>query len=96
MPDVGPQVDTTHLPSSLNTTLCTLIPGPGDHFDFVRMPAHSRVIANGLLTTQSEEDPVKVPNDNRKRLEKIIISVFDAQISDVALDWIGLSMINPR
>jgi hypothetical protein len=57
MPDVGPQVDTTHLPSSLNTTLCTLIPGPGDHFDFVRMPGHTGAIANGLLTTQSEEDP---------------------------------------
>jgi hypothetical protein len=54
----GPQAGTTHLPSSLDTTLCTLMPGPGDHFDFVRMPAHTGVIANGLLTTQSEEDPV--------------------------------------
>jgi hypothetical protein len=33
------------------------MPGPGDHFDFVRMPAHTGVIANGLLTTQSDEDP---------------------------------------
>jgi hypothetical protein len=57
MPEDGPQADTTHLPSSLDTTLCTLMPGPGDHFDFVRMPAHTGVVANGLFTTQSEEDP---------------------------------------
>jgi hypothetical protein len=41
----------------LDTMLCTLMPGPGDHFDFVRMPAHSGVTTNDLLTTQSEEDP---------------------------------------
>jgi len=45
-------------PSPLDTTLCTLTPGPGDHFDLVRMPAHSAVTTNDLLTTQSEEDPV--------------------------------------
>jgi hypothetical protein len=58
MPEDGPQADTTHLPSSLDTTLCTLMPGPGDHFDFVSMPAHSAVTTNDLLTTQSEEDGI--------------------------------------
>jgi len=58
VPEDGPQADTTQSPSSLNTTLCTLTPGPGEHFDLVRMPAHSAVITNDLLTTQSEEDPV--------------------------------------
>jgi hypothetical protein len=37
--------------------LCTLMPGPGDHFDFVLMPANSEVPANDLLTIKSEEDP---------------------------------------
>ena len=34
------------LPSSLNAAFCTLIPGPGDHFDFVRMPANTGIVAN--------------------------------------------------
>jgi hypothetical protein len=33
----GPQADTTQSPSPLDTTLCTLMPGPGDHFGFVRI-----------------------------------------------------------
>jgi hypothetical protein len=33
------------------------MPGPGDHFDLVRMPAHSAVVINDLLTTPIEEDP---------------------------------------
>jgi len=37
--------------------LWTLMPGPGDHFDFVLMHANSEVPANDLLTTQSEADP---------------------------------------
>jgi hypothetical protein len=41
----------------LDTTLCTFMPGPGDHFDFVRMPVHSGMTANYSLTTQSEEEP---------------------------------------
>jgi hypothetical protein len=57
MPDDGPHADTSQSPLSLDMTLCTLMPGPGDHIDFVCMPAHTNVIANDLLTTQSEEDP---------------------------------------
>jgi hypothetical protein len=57
MPEDGPQADTTQSPSPLVATLCTLMPGPGDHFDFVLMPANSEVSANDLLTTQSEADP---------------------------------------
>jgi len=40
--------------------LWTLMPGPGDHFDFVLMHANSEVPANDLFTTQSEADPNKV------------------------------------
>jgi len=36
------------------------MPGPGDHFDLVRMAAHSAVTTNDLLTTQIEEDPLNV------------------------------------
>lgn len=58
MPEDGPQADTTQLPSPLDTTLCTLMPGPSDHFDLVRIPVRTGMTANDLLTTQSEEDPV--------------------------------------
>jgi hypothetical protein len=57
MPEDGPHADTIQSPSSLNTTLCTFMPGPGDRFDFVGMPADSSVTAIGLLTTQNKEDP---------------------------------------
>jgi hypothetical protein len=58
MPEDGPQADTTQSPSPLVAMLWTLMPGPGDHFDFVLMHANSEVPANDLLTTQSEADPV--------------------------------------
>jgi hypothetical protein len=45
--------------------LWTLMPGPGDHFDFVLMHANSEVPANDLFTTQSEADPVYVPINSR-------------------------------
>ena len=61
MPEDGPQADTTQSPSPLVAMLWTLMPGPGDHFDFVLMHANSEVPANDLLTTQSEADPIKVP-----------------------------------
>jgi hypothetical protein len=57
MPEDGPQADTTQSPSPLVAMLWTLMPGPGDHFDFVLMHANSEVPANDLLTTQSEADP---------------------------------------
>jgi hypothetical protein len=57
MPEDGPQADTTQSPSPSDTTLFTFMPGPGDHFDFVRIPVHTGMTANDLLTTQSEEDP---------------------------------------
>lgn len=56
MPEDGPQAETTQSPS-LDTTLFTLMPGPGDHFDFVRIPVHIGMTDNDLLTTQSEEEP---------------------------------------
>ena len=57
MPEDGPQADTTQSPSPLVAMLWTLMPGPGDHFDFVLMHANSEVPANDLFTTQSEADP---------------------------------------
>jgi len=36
----------------------TFTPGPGDHFDFVRIPVGSKCDAYDLLTTQSEEEPI--------------------------------------
>jgi hypothetical protein len=61
MPEDGPQADTTQSPSPLVAMLWTLMPGPGDHFDFVLMHANSEVPANDLLTTQSEADPIYMP-----------------------------------
>ena len=58
MPEDGPQADTTQSPSPLVAMLWTLMPGPGDHFDFVLMHANSEVPANDLFTTQSEADPL--------------------------------------
>jgi hypothetical protein len=49
---------TTQSPS-LDTTLVTLVPGPGDHFDFVPVPVYTGMTDNDLFTTQSEEDPIK-------------------------------------
>ncbi|WP_244468076.1 NAD(P)/FAD-dependent oxidoreductase [Nitratireductor soli] len=37
-----------------------MTPGPGDHFDFVRIHADSKCDAYNLLTTQSEEEPFKM------------------------------------
>jgi len=50
--------------------LWTLMPGPGDHFDFVLMHANSEVPANDLLTTQSEADPLKVRTISERSMEK--------------------------
>ncbi|WP_430702164.1 hypothetical protein [Mesorhizobium captivum] len=47
MPNAGPAAETTQLSSSVSETPRILTPGPGDHFVFVRMPAHSGTISNG-------------------------------------------------
>jgi hypothetical protein len=39
MPEDGPQADTTQSPLPLVAMLCTLMPGPRDHIDFV---SHAR------------------------------------------------------
>jgi hypothetical protein len=44
--DRGSGAETTQRSSSVSETPRILTPGPGDHFDFVRMPAHSDTVAN--------------------------------------------------
>lgn len=36
----------------------TLTPGPGDHLDFVCIPTDSNYVANTLLNTEIEEEPI--------------------------------------
>ncbi|MGO4568727.1 AMP-binding protein [Rhizobium sp. 2YAF20] len=54
----GSRANTRHQYAATEAlTLCALMPEREDHLDSVSMPAHIGVISNGLLTTQSEEDP---------------------------------------
>ena len=76
MPEDGPQADTTQSPSPLVAMLWTLMPGPGDHFDFVLMHANSEVPANDLLTTQSEADP--------KNGRKVLMDVWSDTLNAAA------------
>jgi hypothetical protein len=46
MPIAGPAAETAHLSSSVSATPKILTPGPGDHLDFLRMPAHNDILAN--------------------------------------------------
>jgi len=47
IPILDPTAETTQPSSTVSATPSTLTPGPGDHFNFVRMPAHSQNLANG-------------------------------------------------
>ena len=46
MPIADPAAETTHPSLTVSVTPRILTPGPGDHFDFFCMPAHSDIVAN--------------------------------------------------
>nr|WP_164822180.1 Tn3 family transposase [Sinorhizobium medicae] len=57
-----------------------MTPGPGDHFNFVRIPADGNCGANTLLTTEIEEEPICLPSGNWNDIRRLVTTIRSGQV----------------